>query len=115
MVSEMTFTVSSGNQQSTNDLWANIKAFFSDTPLGLNKDTGTTNIVEIPISIDRVSLPSTTTEIQNRLKARMNLILANLEELERTYPDPVSSLLEIIEGLPPDNGTWQEIKDEPYG
>jgi len=54
-------------------------------------------------------------ELQARLRARWPEIVARAQELEKTIPDPVQALIQLLGNLPGDYASWREIIEEPYG
>ncbi len=61
------------------------------------------------------ALSPDTLEVQNRLRLRMAAARIMAEQLEREYPSPVQTLIEMFAVLPPDHGQWQDVIAEPYG
>jgi len=60
-------------------------------------------------------LSPTALELQARLRARWPAVMARARELEKTIPDPVQAIIDLLGNLPGDYATWREILDEPYG
>ncbi|MBI3738201.1 MAG: hypothetical protein HY258_04050 [Chloroflexi bacterium] len=61
------------------------------------------------------SLSYTALDLQARLRAKWPAVMARARELEKTNPDPVQSMIELLGNLPGDYATWREILEEPYG
>ncbi len=57
----------------------------------------------------------TALELQSRLRSRWPAIMARAQELQKTNPDPVQSIVDLLSSLPGDYTTWREIIEEPYG
>lgn len=61
------------------------------------------------------SLSPTAQELQARLRARWPVVMDRARQLQKTIPDLVKSLVELLGSLPGDYATWREILEEPYG
>jgi hypothetical protein len=54
-------------------------------------------------------------ELQARLRARWPVVMDRARQLQKTTPDPVKSMVELLGNLPGDYTTWREILEGPYG
>lgn len=54
-------------------------------------------------------------DLQARLRTRWPAIVAQARELEKSIPDPVQAIIDLLGSLPGDYATWREILEEPYG
>jgi hypothetical protein len=53
--------------------------------------------------------------LQENIKFRWPTVLKKAKEMETLYSNPVQSMMDLLNNLPGNNDTWQEIIDEPYG
>ena len=60
-------------------------------------------------------LPPTALELQARLRSRWPAVIARARELQKTSPNPVQSIIDLLGNLPGDYVSWREIMEEPYG